>query len=109
MSFKALELQHAIPRTQEMGRWQEQTQQRAAAEHQQFREERKRLDEAARTKAEQLTKSEQQKVKNQEESTKKGHDGPEQQAKGKSHEEDHHASSTPSPDPIRGHHIDISL
>ncbi|AYB37301.1 hypothetical protein D5F52_02835 [Brevibacillus laterosporus] len=109
MSFKALELQHAIPRTQEIGRWQEQLQQRAAAEQQQIKEEQKRLAEAKRNKTENVHKSEQQQVKNKQEESAKKHGGEHGQMQEGSIEGEMKAQTHPSPDPIRGHHIDISL
>ncbi|QOS99712.1 hypothetical protein JNUCC42_02750 [Brevibacterium sp. JNUCC-42] len=109
MSFKALELQHAIPRTQEIGRWQEQLQQRAAAEQQQIKEEQKRLNEAKRNKTENVHKSEHQQVKNNQEESAKKRGGEKGQTKDGSAGGALKAHDHPSIDPIRGHHIDISL
>lgn len=107
MSLKAVELQVALPRTQEAGRLQEQLQQRPMQEQQGLIADRKQFDQITRQRASNLDETVKNRVADNDEQKQKG-DSDEQserrQAKGKSGR-----TTEEITDPLRGHHIDISL
>ncbi|MFY0542762.1 hypothetical protein [Brevibacillus sp. H7] len=118
MSLKAVELQVALPRTQEISRIQEQLQQKSMHEQQQLIEDRKQLDEGRRQRAANVDET----ARNQIREREKQQDKRKKQKKPSAPHSDLHAgesavypesvqSAKPSAmrDPLRGRHIDISL
>jgi len=90
MSLKAVELQVAIPRTQEISRTQDQLNHRMTHGQQVIIDEQKRLSERNRRRPEDVKETAKGKIKEKQEKAKKG-------------------TSLHSLDPSRGQHVDISL
>ncbi|WP_139488960.1 hypothetical protein [Brevibacillus dissolubilis] len=109
MSLKAVELQIAIPRTQEIGRIQEQQQQRHNVDQQALIRDRKELDEKARIRPQDINQKAngQIKEKQEREHTKKEKEN--QTAPVKQESRSASSKKTEGFDPMRGRHIDISL
>jgi hypothetical protein len=112
MSLKTVELQVAIPRTQEVSRTQDQLQHRLAHGQQVIIEEQKRIDERNRTRPEDLRETAKGSIKQQQEqSQKKDQNSQEQEPKESKQAAEsgmvkHHSAYV---DPLRGRHVDISL
>jgi hypothetical protein len=109
VSLKAVELQIAIPRTQEVSRIQDQHLQRSMHEQQAMIADRKSFDEAMRQRPTEVTESHPLEVRDKQEKPKKrrqGEAGSRDQAANKAAA----GSETGQPvDPVRGRHIDITL
>jgi len=111
MSWKAVELQVALPRTQEISRIQEQQQQRHMHQQQQLIEDRKQVDQANRQRAAEVDAAERNQIR--ERQPKQPQQERKRKAKTDSRETELDASTVPAApemrDPLRGRHIDISL
>jgi hypothetical protein len=107
MSLKAVELQVALPRTQEVARVQDQQLQRNMHEQLGQIEQRRQLDAAARKRAADVDEADSARIRDQQEKRERG------KAKPKSVGKDTTAPAAPvqplAKDPLRGKHIDISL
>ncbi|MFM1650842.1 hypothetical protein ACI7RC_01930 [Brevibacillus sp. B_LB10_24] len=108
MSLKAVELQIAIPRTQEVGRIQDQHLQRSMHEQQAMIADRKSQDEAMRQRPAEVNEPSPLEVRDKQEKPKKrrrSEAGSRSQAANKTA-----GGETGQPvDPVRGRHIDITL
>jgi hypothetical protein len=111
MSLKAVELQVALPRTQDIIRIQEQQQQRNMHEQQLLIEDRKQLDETNRQRAADIDSTERNQIRERERQKR-------QNGKNLAPSLDHveggaEPVAVPAAsvmrDPLRGRHIDISL
>ncbi len=112
MSLKAVELQVALPRTQEISRIQEQQQQRSMHEQQVLIEDRKQLDEIARKRPESMSEPAKGQIREKQQRERKRHAQSPAQTEGATepHEKGNSAKGhVPMTDPLRGRHIDISL
>lgn len=108
MSLKAVELQVAIPRTQELARQQENHQQRLWHEQQSIIAERNHEDQQNRARAQQLEKSAKGYNKeDRERERQKSHEAMEELEAAR--QEDGKKPHVPMKDPLRGRHVDISL
>lgn len=114
MSLKAVELQVALPRTQEIGRIQEQQQQKLTHEQQQIISERKQIDQQMRQRATDVDQTAKSKIREKEDQQNKN------KKRGMSATVDpndetatphdaKHSERSDMRDPLRGRHIDISL
>lgn len=109
MSLKAVELQVAIPRTQELSRQQDVYQQRLMHEQQTILSERNQLDEAMRHRPTDVDETTKGLIKEKQERERR---------KSKEHQtvtdlsqsvREREASHVPMRDPLRGRHVDIFL
>lgn len=108
MSLKAVELQVAIPRTQELGRQQENHQQRLWHEQQSIIAERNQEDQHNRVRTQELEKSAKGYNKeDRERERRKSQEAMEQWEESKQAEA--RKPHVPMKDPLRGRHVDISL
>lgn len=108
MSLKAVELQVALPRTQEIGRMQEQLQYRHAHENQQAIDRRNETDQAMRQRPTNINETDKGQIKEKQDSQKKREQKQEAQKKQVQKQEDQDQGYQMR-DPIRGRHVDISL
>lgn len=119
MSLKALELQVALPRTQEVSRIQEQQQQRHTHEQQVLIEDRKQFDELTRHRATNINESTGGQIKEKQEEEKKKQQTKNQKTQQNKQEAKESQSNQKEfrpaqsavqmTDPLRGHFIDVSL
>jgi hypothetical protein len=111
MSLKAVELQMALPRTQEISRIQDQQQQKHLHEQQHTIDHRKQLDEAIRqrpTDVEQTAKNQiREREKRQHKQKKRAVTDTVETGQGGS--PGTRSANTGMRDPLRGRHIDITL
>lgn len=101
MSLKAIEMQVALPRTQDAGRVQEQLNQRNVVEQHQIQQEQKQKAELERKKSTKMEGSISRMIQD-EEASSQSRDQSSKKRKEKKKEE-------VSPHPYKGKHIDISL
>ncbi|NGQ94035.1 hypothetical protein G3578_02465 [Brevibacillus sp. SYP-B805] len=108
MSLKNVELQVALPRTQEVGRIQEQQQHRQMHEHQYGIDARNQQDRQMQQRTTNISETDKGQIKDKQEKEKKRNRRAagehKQAAEGKAQ-----GDKGSIPDPIRGRHIDISL
>ncbi|MGD8191041.1 hypothetical protein ACQCN2_13770 [Brevibacillus ginsengisoli] len=110
MSLKALELQVALPRTQDISRIQEQQQNRHALEQQVLIGDRKQFDQLTRQRATNVNESTGRKIKDDHEEKEHGQNHQQAQSNQPDEKKSKTSHSTiPMTDPLRGHYIDISL
>lgn len=111
MSLKAVEMQIALPRTQEVSRIQEQVQYRQAHENQQAIDARNQADQAMRQRATDINETDKGQIRDKQEKQKKQqknkHSADPQQDE--AHEKNGRSSGYHMVDPFRGRHVDISL
>ncbi len=107
MSLKAVELQIALPRTQEIGRMQEQAQYRHAHEHQQAIDNRNQIDQALRQRTTNINEADKGQIREKQDSRGKGQRQDEQ--KSGQHRKKEDGQGYQMRDPFRGRHVDISL
>lgn len=108
MSLKPVELQIALPRTQEVTRIQEQQQQRSMHEQQELIAARRELDELARKRPGDVHQSVQGQVREKTDRERRRQQEQKQRAEIAQHPSAKDGKTLAS-DPIRGRHIDISL
>ncbi len=111
MSLKAVELQVALSRTQEISRIHEQQMHRNAHEQQALIEDRKQLDQLTRQRPDNIQESTSGQIKEKQDKNKKRKEG-QQEAAAESNQQkkkEPPQASKQMSDPLRGHFIDISL
>lgn len=108
MSLKAVELQIALPRTQEIGRIQEQAQYRQAHEHQLAINNRNELDQALRRRPANINEADQGQIKEKQDSHGKRGQKQNEHRDGKQGKKGD-SEGCQMRDPFRGRHVDISL
>lgn len=104
MSLKSVELQVAIPRTQEATRVQEQLHQRPQQDQQQVAGQLQKQSETERKRPQSMQESEQRVIRDDEHSN--GKQSSEQQS---GHKKKQHKQKESCIHPYKGHHIDITL
>ncbi|MGC5324093.1 hypothetical protein [Brevibacillus sp. SYSU BS000544] len=110
MSLKAVELQVALPRTQEISRFQEQQQQRHANEQQAQVNDRNHLDQKNRQRTTNINETTHGQIKEkQDEDEKRKKKQTDSVKKGVAAKENKSKEQKHMTDPLRGHFIDISL
>jgi len=111
MSLKAVELQIAVPRTQDVGRIMEHQQQRQMHDQQYNIDARAHADVAARQKTTDVSETVQGRIKDQHERRKSPKQQAVNQAAGENEQTaaSRHEEHVLLHDPFRGRHIDISL
>jgi hypothetical protein len=107
MSLKAVELQVALPRTQEAGRIQEIQQQKQMHEHQYAVDTRNQLDRSMQQRAADITETDKGIIKEKQE--KRNRRGLKEEKAAAQTEQKQKDDSVSMRDPLRGRHIDISL
>ncbi|MBO8162482.1 MAG: hypothetical protein H0Z34_02040 [Brevibacillus sp.] len=108
MSLKAVELQVALPRTQEVTRIQDQQQQRSMHEQQELIAARKELDELARNRPTDVSEAAQGQIREKQDRNKR-RDAVAKRKRTDSEQADKKREQQLLSDPVRGRHIDISL
>jgi hypothetical protein len=106
MSFKSIEMQVAIPRTNDAGLMQNQLNQKPVADQSALAEQSKRLTEEQRTRSVKAESPVESRVRNEDQQRRQqgnNHSGQRQ------YQRDEKSSPSPSPHPYKGKHIDLSL
>jgi hypothetical protein len=103
MSLKSLEMQVALPRTQDFGKMQEQMNQRTMVNQQQSSEEEKLKAELDRKRSVKMEGKNKGNISSEDQSSNGYDEQKKKRQKEKEHVEDHSAH------PYKGKHIDISL
>ncbi|HZG15107.1 MAG TPA: hypothetical protein VE710_08825 [Candidatus Bathyarchaeia archaeon] len=107
MSLKAVELQIALPRTQEAGKIQEQIQYRQTHEQQAAIDQRNEQDQAMRQRTTNINETDKGQIRDKQERQKnREQDQGEQKQQQR---QDGHGQGYQMRDPFRGRHVDISL
>ncbi|UFJ42151.1 hypothetical protein LOK74_06545 [Brevibacillus humidisoli] len=109
MSLKAVELQVALPRTQEVTRIQDQQQQRSMHDQQEQIAARKELDELTRKRPTDVSETVQGQVREKQEREKRRDAGQKQRKRSDEEQSEAKREQLLLSDPVRGRHIDISL
>ncbi|WNC12518.1 hypothetical protein [Brevibacillus brevis] len=112
MSWKAVELQVAVPRSLEAGRIQEHQQQRTIHEQQSMLDERSLLDQQMRSRPVEVAQPEKSQIRereNKQQKEKQEREGKDPVSLEGASAEDKAPSSVSMRDPLRGRFIDISL
>ncbi|WP_134686224.1 hypothetical protein [Brevibacillus migulae] len=108
MSLKAVELQIALPRTQEAGKIQEQVQYRQTHEQQAAIDQRNEQDQAMRQRTTDINETDKGQIRDKQDRQRNRKQDQEQQQK-QQQKKDGHGRGYQMRDPFRGRHVDISL
>lgn len=107
MSLKSVELQVAIPRTQDLGRKQEQMNQRNVIQHHQSLEDQKLQADLQRLRSSEVEAKKQARLSSEDPSSQSSTEQHAQQ--NAQQEEEKHQNERDAEHPFKGKHIDISL